>query len=45
MEAFEIETLDPPLLVTMAESVCFLPTATLPKPIEERLEPRAPGEF
>ena len=40
---FETETLEPPVLVTVPESVCFFPTVTLPKLIEARLDPSAPG--
>jgi hypothetical protein len=40
--ALEIETLELPVLVTVPESVCFLPIVTLPKLIALRFEPNIP---
>jgi hypothetical protein len=39
---FEIVTLVPPVLVTVSDSVCFVPTCTLPKLKLVGFDPRAP---
>jgi hypothetical protein len=40
----EIVTLDPPVLVTVSERVCFFPNCTLPKLRLLGFDPRAPAE-
>src|SRR5580704_10519333 len=39
----EIVTLDPPVLVTVSDKVCFTPTSTLPKLRLVGFDPRAPA--